>query len=426
MTERRIAITGIGMITPCGVGWKPFWNSALKANSHIRPLQSISLNGFPSKFAGELTDFNPKTYVTQRKMLKLMSREIQIAVAASQLAVEDAGLEITEKDRERFGVSLGTGVINNDLDEVGVGIKNSLDENGEFQMKKFGSEGIRSLYPLWMLKYLPNMPACHISIARGLKGPSNTITTSAAAGAQAVGEAFRVIARGDADLMLAGSTDSKINGMGISRFHLLGLLSNNKRAPERAYAPFDQNHDGIVLGEGAGLLVLEEMDHAKARGAKIYAELAGYGSSSDFNYDPRTTRDYNGKRLAMARALEDASVAPNELDSLLAYGSGIPQEDIQESLAIQSVFNSSTGRLKVTGLKPVTGHLVYGSAGVEIAAAALSLSDGLIPPLANLNNPAVDCDLPFVKEKPQEGSRNCLFNSSGFGGQNASLVLKKR
>lgn len=425
MAERRVVITGIGLISPCGIGWRPFWDSALRGVSHIRSFQSLALNGFPSKLAGEILDFNPKDYIKKRKMLKVMSREVQIAIAASQLAFEDAGLAVEDSHRERFGVSLGTGIINNELDEMGVGIKSACNENGEFELEKFGSDGIRSLFPLWFLKYLPNMPACHISIARGLKGPSNTLTTSSAAGAQAVGEAFRVIERGDADVMIAGSTDSKINGMGISRFHLLGLLSRTKRAPEKAYTPFDEQHDGIILGEGAGLLILEEFERAKARGAKIYAEVAGYGCSSDYNYDPRSTSDFKGKQLAMKRALEDASVAPGELDSLVAYGSGVPQEDIQEARAIQSVFSSATGRLKITGLKPVAGHLVYGSAGVEIAAAALSLSENLTPPLANFQSPALDCDLPFVKDKPEEGTKSCLFNSFGFGGQNASLVFKK-
>lgn len=426
MSKRRVVITGIGMITPCGFGWKPFWAALLKADSHIRYLNGFSQDGSSIKLAGEIPNFNPAEYVKQKKSLKVMSREIQLAVAASQIAIEDSGIVLDDSDRDRFGVSLGTGIINNDLDEIGIGIRNGINPEGQFQMSKFGQDGIRSLYPLWFLKYLPNMPACHVSIARGLRGPSNTITTSSAAGAHALGEAFRVIERGDADLMLAGSTDSKINAMGIARFHLLGLLSQRNHDPQTAYCPFDREHDGMILGEGAGLLVLEEFQHARKRGARIYAEIAGFGSSSDYNYDPRSTEDFTGKRLAMERAMEDASTGPEDIDCLVANGSGIPQEDIQESRAIQSAFNGSLSRLRVTGAKPVTGHLVYASAGVEAAASALALHHGTVPPLANLEQPDPECDLPFVKSKPEDsGTESILFNSFGFGGQNASLILRK-
>lgn len=426
MSRRRVAITGLGLITPCGKGWKPYWQSVLEGRSHIRYVSHFSLNGFPAKVAGEIPHFDPSEFVKQRKFLKVMSREIQLAVAASHFAIEDAHLPLDQMDRTRFGISLGTGIINNDLDEIGVGIKNGIGENGKFQMTKFGQEGIRSLYPLWFLKYLPNMPACHISIAHGLSGPSNTITTSSAAGAQAIGEAFHVIQRGDADLMLCGSTDSKINAMGLSRFNLLGLLSYQNHIPEKAYRPFDERHDGIIIGEGAGFLVLEGWNHALERGAKIYGELCGYGSSSDFNYDPIATEDFNGKRLAMTRALNDAGSDLGDIDFLLANGSGIPQEDAQETQAVHSVFNHSVKNLNVTALKAVTGHLIYGSAGVEIAAGVLALDQGVIPPAANLEKPAPECDLPFVKGQPKvAGIKTVLFNSFGFGGQNASLIIRK-
>ena len=425
-SNRRVVVTGLGLITPCGQGWAPYWKAVLDGQSSIRHLTSLSLNGFPVKLAGEIRDFDPARYVKQKKSLKLMSREIQLAIAASQLALEDAGLVLSENDRERFGISIGTGIINNDLDEVGIGIRNGFDENGQFSMTKFGQDGIRALYPLWLLKYLPNMPACHISIAHGLRGPSNTVTTSAAAGAQAIGEAFRIIERGDADLMLAGGTDSKINAMGISRFNLLNLLSHRNHVPGKTYCPFDRLHDGIILGEGAGLVVLEELEHAKKRGASIYGELTGYGSSSDFNYDPRMSEDFTGKRMAMTRAMDDAGVEDEDIDFLFANGSGIPQEDVQEASAVRHVFGKSLDRLRVTATKPITGHLIYGAGGVEMAAALLALKENVIPPLVNLENPDPDCNLPFVTEAPETRKvRAFLFNSFGFGGQNASLVVKK-
>ncbi len=426
MTYRRVAITGLGLLTPCGRGWKPYWQATLDVKSHIRLLSAPETSSSPGRMVGEVCDFDPADYIKQRKSLKVMSREIQLAVAASHLAVEDSGLKLEEVDRNRFGISLGTGVINNDLDEIAIGIQKGFDENGKFQMTKFGQDGVRSLFPLWFLKYLPNMPACHVSIAHGLMGPNNTVTTSAAAGAQAIGEAFHVIQRGDADLMIAGSTDSKINAMGISRFRLLGLLAAEHEHPEKAYRPFDKLHNGVVLGEGAGLLVLEEWEHAKKRGAHIYGEVAGYGSSSDFNYNPSITEDFTGKKLAMSRALTDAQLDSKEIDFLVANGSGIPMDDAQEAKAIRTIFNSSLQTLKVTNVKPITGHLVYGSAGVEMGAALLALRDGVIPAVANLENPAEYCELPFVMGKPKYTlTQSFLFNSFGFGGQNASLVVRK-
>jgi 3-oxoacyl-[acyl-carrier-protein] synthase II len=426
MSERRVAITGLGLLTPCGQGWKPYWEATLESRSCIRNLSNIQVDSLPVHQAGEIMNFDPAVYVKQRKSLKVMSREIQLAVAASHLAVEDAAIRLEEIDRSRFGVSLGTGVINTDLDEIAIGIQKGMDSAGIFRMTKFGQEGVRALFPLWFLKYLPNMPACHISIAHGLTGPSNTVTTSAAAGAQALGEAYHVIRRGDADVMIAGSTDSKINAMGISRFHLLGLLSPNGENPETAYRPFDERHSGVVLGEGAGLIILEEWEHARRRGAHIYGEMLGYGSSSDFNYNPAITEDFTGKKLAMSRALHDAQVDSKEIDFLVANGSGIPMDDVQEAQAIRSVFQSSMDRLRVTNVKPITGHLVYGSAGVEIGAALLALRDGVIPSVANLEKPDEACELPFVMEKPSyTRTRAFLFNSFGFGGQNAALVVRK-
>ena len=427
MKPKRIAITGLGIISPCGLGWQAYWNAALAGNSHVRFLQpGLSQSEFPVKLGAQIPGFDPSLFIKQRKSIKLMSREIQLAVAASYLAIADSGIRLVETDRTRFGIALGVGVINNDLDEVGIAIRNSIGEDGKFQMKKFGAEGVKTMYPLWFLKYLPNMPACHISIAHGLSGPSNTITTSSAAGAQAIGEACSVIRRGDADLMLAGSTDSKINAMGISRFHLLGLLSYQNQVPEKAYRPFDQGHDGIILGEGVGLVMLEEWEHAKKRGASIYAELLGYGSASDYNYNPAKSEDSTGKRLAMTRALENSHTSPSEVDFVFANGSGVPQEDIQEVQAVSALFGSSVSKLHVTGVKPITGHLVYGSAGVEIAAAVLSLHENVLPPLVNLENPALDCELPFVKDRPKPcEAKTLLFNSFGFGGQNAALVLRK-
>ncbi|MEI7750932.1 MAG: beta-ketoacyl-[acyl-carrier-protein] synthase family protein [Candidatus Omnitrophota bacterium] len=427
MTEkRRVVITGFGVITPCGNGWEPYWEAALHGRSAIRSADPLKLNCPSFKYAGMLSGFEPKEFIENRKSIKLMSREIQMAVAASRLALKDAKLSPENYDPTRVGVTLGTGIINNDLDEIGVGLRNGLDENGHFSMTKFGQDGVRSLFPLWFLKYLPNMPACHVSVANHLRGPNNTITTSSAASTQAIGEAYRVIERGDADIMLAGGTDSKLNAMGISRFQLLSLLSTREASPEKVYCPFDKKHDGIVLGEGAGILVLESLESAKKRGALIHAELAGYGSSSDFNYDPRDPDDFTGKRVAIRRALEDASLEPADVDVLVANGSGIPQEDIQESLAVHSFYSSSFKKLHVTAVKPVTGNLVYATGSIEAVVAALTTKNGQVPPVTNLESPDPECPLPFVTDKAKSCQVNvAVLNTFGLGGQNASLVFKK-
>lgn len=424
-TKRRVVVTGFGIVSACGDGWEAYWDSALHARSAIRTVEHLKLNGFDFKYAATIPQFDPKAYVENRKSLKLMSRTIQLAVAASRLALQDAKLSISEYDPTRIGVTLGTGIINNDLDEMGVGFRNGIDASGHFSMTKFGREGVRSLFPLWFLKYLPNMPACHVSVLNQLRGPSNTITTSSAASTQAIGEAYRVIERGDADIMLAGGADSKTNAMGISRLHLLGFLSRREDRPEKVYCPFDQRHDGIVIGEGGGILVLEALESAKKRGAKIYAEISGYGSASDFNYDPRDPDDFTGKRVAIRRALEDAALEPTDVDVMVANGSGIPQEDIQESLAIHSLYTQTFKKLHVTALKPIAGHLSYGSGGVEAAIAALTVTKQVIPPVANLEKPDPACPLPLVQGKAKASKVEiAVLNTFGFGGQNASLVFQ--
>ncbi|MBU9888958.1 MAG: beta-ketoacyl-[acyl-carrier-protein] synthase family protein [Candidatus Omnitrophica bacterium] len=423
--RRRVVLTGFGVITSCGNGWEPYWNAVVNACPAIKDPAYLKLGDFYLGGVGAATQFDAREFIENRKSLKVMSREIQLAVSASRLALKDAGLSLENNDPTRFGVTLGTGVINNDLDEVGIGFRNGLDESGHFSMNKFGQEGVRALFPLWFLKYLPNMPSCHVSIVNQLRGPNNTITTSSAAGTQAIGESYRVIERGDADIMLAGGTDSKLNVMGISRFDLLGFLSKRREVPEKIYCPFDKAHDGMVLGEGAGVLVLESLESAQKRGARVYAEMVGYGSSSDFNYDPRDPDDFSGKRVAIRRAFEDAACEPKDVDVIVANGSGIPQEDIQESLAVHSFYAPTFGKMRVTAVKPISGHLVYGTGAVEAVAAALITQTGVIPPVANLQNPDPRCPLPFVRDRAERGKvGTTLLNTFGFGGQNASLVFR--
>lgn len=411
MAKRRVVITGIGVVSACGLGAEPLWQSALAGRSAIRELSSFASDGSPIRVGGEVPNFRPEDFVTQRKSLKVMSRDIQLAVAASSLAFQDSGISVAEIDTARAGVVLGAGLINNDLQELGLGIKQALDSEGRFDLKRFGREGIRSLYPLWLLKYLPNMPACHISILHGLKGPNNTLLTFGTGGIQAVGEACRVIEREDADLMLAGAADSKINPLGLSRFHLLGWLSQKNHVPAEVYRPFDRRRDGMVVGEGGGIFLLEEREHALKRGARIYGEILGYAAS--VHSDGRPIRN----------ALEEAQREETEIDFLHADGSGIPQEDIQEAKTVSALFSD---RVPVTATKAVTGHLIDAAGMPELAIALRALKEGILPPIVNLEEPDPACDLNFVLAKPRPVSaRTFLLHARGFGGQNAALVVTR-
>lgn len=410
--RRQVVITGIGTVTACGLGYEPLWQMALEGRSAIRELTDFKANGSPIKVGGEIHDFRPEDFVKTRKSLKVMSRDIQLAVAASQLAMQDSGAVMSQMDPTRAGITLGSGLINNDLEELGAGIRQSLDSEKKFQIKKFGRDGIRAMYPLWLLKYLPNMPACHLAIAHGLKGPSNTLTTSSTGGVQAVGEAFRVIERGDADLMLAGATDSKLNPLGLSRFYLLGILSERNHFPTEVYRPFDRNCDGVVVGEGAGIFVLEEKEHALKRNARIYGEILGYSAR------------LHSREKVMKDALDEANRDFRDISFVHANGSGVPDEDVSESKSIAQIFCNGWKQIPVTASKSVTGHLVDAVGTAELSLALLSLDRKLLPPIANLEDPDPACELNFVKSKPQAVKGNTfLLHTFGFGGQSAALVV---
>ncbi len=391
--KQRVVITGLGVLSACGAGWKPFWDSCLEGRPALRPLTLL-----PSMMGGEVPNFDPKLYVKNRKNIKLMSRDIQFAVAASKLAFEDAGIDIQTLDLAKSGVVIGSCVINNELEELAAGYQKAVLPDGSFSMPKFGSEGSTSFFPLWMLKYLPNMPASHVTIEFGLRGYSNTVTFSAASGAQAIGEAARVIERGDAEVMLAGGADSKLNPMGISRFELFKMLS-----PTNRHQVFSEDADGMVAGEGAGVLVLESLEHAQKRNAKIYAEFCGFGSAPDGNSSPVQHSDGSGKEKAMRRAVADAHISFAQLDAVIANGSGLREHDRLEENALKACL---TKGIYVAALKPLIGHTVYAAGGIESAAAAAAIYENKFP-------------------SAQKEISSVLINSFGFCGQNTALVLRK-
>lgn len=411
--KRRVVVTGLGAITALGEGAEALWKAALEKRSGI---DFISYGDQWKSVGAFFQEFEPERFIEQRKALKVMARDIQLAVAGAKLAIDDSNLNLSKTNRERFGVVVGSGVLNHELDELAYSVQNAVGKHGKIDLKKFGEEGLPTLFPLWLLKYLPNMSACHISILFNLEGLNNTITTGASASLQAVGEAYRIIERGSADLMLAGGAESKLNPVGMTQYQILGVLSAvNGQAPSELYRPFDAKAAGIVVGEGSGFLLLEELDHAKKRRAKIYAEVVGFGSSHS-----------GGHRLAMRSALEESRVQPSELGYVQAAGVGIPLEDTLEADAIFEVFNSSCKNLFVSASKPVTGFTGFSAGALDLIVSTLSLQNQVIPPTMNFSHAKRSLPFQILKgEAVVKKIGSVMTNCFGFNGQCASVVTRK-
>jgi len=426
VTDRRVVVTGLGVVAPLGIGRDAFWEGLASARSGVGPITRFDASSFEVRIAAEVRDFNPKEYVTQRKSLKLMKDDMKMAVAAAKLAVEDSGLDFPAVEPERVGVVIGAGMLAIDIVELARAVSVSVD-NGVFDTGLFGAEGLANMVPIWLLKQLPNMSASHISIAYNALGISNTITAGAAAGAQAIGESFRIIERGGADIVLAGGTEANITPRTLIRDTMLGELSRRNDDPEGASRPFDRDRDGRVLGEGAAVLVLEERGRALRRGARIYAELAGYGSSVSM----RGRRDSggggdDGKASSMMRALDDARCSPDVIDYISAHGDGIPEDDVMETAAIKAVFKEHARELAVSSVKSMMGDLGAAAGAVEALATILGMWHGVIPPTINLDHPGAGCDLDYVPHDAREADiRLAMSNSFSRFGQNATLIFRR-
>ena len=396
--RKRVVITGLGAVSAVGEGAEALWQATLEKRSGIDKIYFGAHESW-QPIGAQIHSFVPEKYVTQKKSIKVMARDIQLAVAAASLAIDDAKVRSAEFSRDRFGVIVGSGVLNHEPDELAACVKKSLDTTGTLDLKKFGGDGLSFLFPLWLLKYLPNMSACHISILFDLRGPNNSITTGASAGLQAVTEAARIIGRGDADLMLAGGAESKLNPVGLAEYQILGVLSSADD-PAKVGRPFES--DGIIVGEGAGFLVLEELEHAQKRGASIYAEVTGIGSSSS-----------KGRVTAMRSALKEAGIAPEEVSYLQASASGIPSDDAAEKAAITEVFNGASDRLPIGVSKTIVGFTGFASGALDLILSAMILKTQTIPPLAATNERLLNV---FV--------RHAMTNCFGFNGQSISVILK--
>ena len=427
-SERRVVITGLGLITPIGIGAPAVWSSLAAGRGAVARVKAFSVEGLPIDAAAEIDHFDPRALVLPKhkralaKSLKYMARDIQLAVAAAELAIADAGLADGGVEPTRFGVDLGAGLISTELDELAAAINTASKEDG-FDYATYGRDGIPQIQPIWLLKYLPNMLACHISILLDCQGPSNSITEAEAASNLAIGEAARIIAKGRADVMITGGADSKIHPLGLIRMTLLNQMSRWAGDPSEACRPFDARRDGWVAGEGAGILILEEYEHARARGAKIYGEILGFGSGCDANPGGGLDPYGIGTEVAIRAALRDAGLDPSEIGHVNAHGAATVEADLAESRAFGRIFGPEG--VPVTALKGYVGNIVSGCGAVEALSSLIGLNRGQIPPTINCDDPDPACRLDLVRSMPR-ATGNLTFVNTNLTrhGQAAALVVR--
>ncbi|MGV7221326.1 MAG: beta-ketoacyl-ACP synthase II [Nitrospinales bacterium] len=407
---RRVVVTGLGLISPLGIGVDENWRALCEGKSGIGRITRFDTSNFPVKIAGEVKGFNPEDYI-DHKEVKKMDTFIHYAVSCSQMAMKDSGLEITEENATRVGVLIG----------VGLGGLPAIEKYHNIYLDK----GVRKITPFFIPLVIPNLASGQVSINLGAKGPNSCVVTACAAGTHAIGDAYKLIKYGQADVMIAGGTESVISPLAVGGFSAAKALSTRNDDPEGASRPFDNDRDGFVMGEGCGSLILEEYEIAKKRGAKIYAEVAGYSLSGDAYHITAPAPGGDGAVRCMAQALEDGQLNPEDIDYINAHGTSTAA-DASETQAIKTVFGDHARKLAVSSTKSMTGHLLGGAGGVEAIFAALTISRGVIPPTINLQNPDPLCDLDYVPNLAREQEVNmALSNSFGFGGTNGVLIFKK-
>lgn len=421
--SRRAVITGIGLVSPIGVTADSFWHSLDEGRSGIRPIRTFDASGLPVRFAGEISDFDAKDFVEKkdRRGLKVMARTIQLAVAGAQRALDDGRVDKSKLDPTRFGVEFGAGLIATELlDLVDAACVSANCQPGRVDLEKWGDVGIPAIQPLWMLKYLPNMLACHVSILHDAQGPNNSITESDVAGLLALGEAYHILLRDRADFFLVGGAESKLNPLSMARQCLFEHLSRRNETPEQACRPFDRQRDGIVLGEGAGVFVVEELEHARRRGARIYAEIVGFGAA----FDPGLKGD--GLARAIAAALADAGIGAEEIDHVNAHGLATRESDSWEAHGLHAVFGRCSTPVPVLAAKSYIGNLGAGGSTTELAASLLALANGRVPPTLNYEQADADCPVTVLAGEPRPIERRYVLKVSFTQmGQCAAVVVRK-
>ena len=410
MTKRRVVVTGVGAVSPLGNTIDDTWAAIKAGKSGIGPLTRVDAEKFSAKVAAEVKDFDIEQYV-ERKEARKMDRFTQYALAAALMAHKDSGLEVNESNAERVGVWIGSGI--------------GGMETYEQQFLTFQERGARRVSPFFIPMLIPDMASGQVSIYLGAKGPNSCSVTACASGTNSIGDAFKVIERGDADVMITGGAEAPIVNMAIAGFTANTALTTNVD-PATASRPFDKNRDGFVIGEGSGIVILEELEHAKARGAKIYAEVIGYGATGDAHHITAPAPEGEGAARAMQMALDTAGVTPTKVDYINAHGTSTPYNDLFETQAVKTVFGEHAYKLAMSSTKSMTGHLLGAAGGVEAIFTVLALQEGILPPTINLHEPDPACDLDYVPNEARQANINyALSNSLGFGGHNASLLFKK-
>ncbi|HWR60166.1 MAG TPA: beta-ketoacyl-ACP synthase II [Clostridia bacterium] len=411
MNERRVVVTGIGVISPIGTGKEKFFQSLKDGVCGIDYITRFDTEGYDTKIAAEVKDFEPTDYI-DRKECRRMDRFTQYAVAASKMAVEDAALQLDSVDSDMFGVCIGSGI--------------GGMETLEAQHDVLRDKGPGRVSPFMVPMMISNIASGNVSIALNAKGPNTTIVTACASGTNAIGEAFRVIQRGDADIMVGGGTEASITPISLAGFCSMKALSTRNGDPKTASRPFDKDRDGFVMGEGAGMLILEELEHAKKRGARIYGEVVGYGTTGDAHHITAPAPDASGALKAMQRAVKDAGIEAKELDYINAHGTSTDLNDKLETLAVKKLLGEDAGNTPISSTKSMTGHLLGAAGAVEAIACLLAITEGIIPPTINYTTPDEECDLDYVPNTARKKAvRYAMSNSLGFGGHNASIILKK-
>jgi 3-oxoacyl-[acyl-carrier-protein] synthase II len=409
--QRRVVVTGVGLVSPLGIGTEENWRALMDGRSGVGPITRFDAAAFPCRIAGEVRGFDPADYL-EKKEIKKSDAFIQYAVAAADFAVADAGLAIAGADAERIGVIIGSGIGGLPLIEA---MHQVLITRGPDRISPFFIPGL-----------IVNMAAGQVSIRFGAKGPNSAPCTACTTGLHAVGDAFRLIQRGDADAMIAGGTEGVITPLALGGFAAMRALSTRNDEPERASRPWDRDRDGFVIGEGAGILVLEELGRAERRGAPVYAEIVGYGMSGDAYHISAPEPDGDGAARVMIAALGDAGLAPGAVGYINAHGTSTELGDLGEVKAVKRVFGDHAHRLAVSSTKSSTGHLLGAAGGLEAGILALTLKHQTLPPTLNLDHPGEGCDLDFVPHRPREVDLEvALTNSFGFGGTNGALVMRR-
>jgi 3-oxoacyl-[acyl-carrier-protein] synthase II len=410
MADRRVVITGLGTITPLGNDVETFWSNLKNGVSGISTIDAFDTAAYDCRIGGQVRDFDPKPFFKNPKDIRRTDRFTQLSMAAAKMALQDSGIDVANlKRRDRFGVIVSTGI---------GGLKTLQD-----QLTILLTKGPSRNSPFTIPMLISNMASGVISMEFDLHGPNLCIVTACATSNNAIGESWRIIKFGDADIFLAGGSEASIVEIGLAGFSAMKALSTRNDQPERASRPFDRDRDGFVMSEGAGVVVVEELEHAKARGAKIYCEITGYGVSADAYHMTAPPPDGEGAARAMQMALEHARISPDQVDYINAHATSTDIGDICETRAIKQVFGDDAYKVAISSTKSMTGHLLGGAGGVEMAACALAIRDSVIPPTINLENPGEECDLDYTANVAREKKvRVVLNNSFGFGGHNATLV----